>query len=35
MPLPTLTPYRFVLNTGDEVSYALGQCPHCLTVFWD
>jgi hypothetical protein len=33
--LPVLTQYRFVLGTGDEVAYALGQCPHCLTVFWE
>ena len=34
-PLPVLTPYRFVLAAGEEVCYALGQCPHCLTIFWE
>jgi hypothetical protein len=34
-PLPVLVQYRFVLARGEEVSYALGQCPHCLTVFWE
>jgi hypothetical protein len=34
-PLPRLEPYTFTLITGKEISYLLGQCGHCHTVYWD
>jgi hypothetical protein len=34
-PLPTLERYTFTLITGHEVSYLLGQCSRCRTVYWE
>ncbi len=33
--LPQLGLVVFTFNTGDKVSYLLGQCRRCRTVFWD
>jgi hypothetical protein len=33
--LPRLEAYTFTLITGKEISYLLGQCPRCHTVYWD
>jgi hypothetical protein len=33
--LPKLVRYLFTLNTGEEMSYLLGQCRRCRSVFWD
>jgi len=33
--LPDLEKTTFVLSTQREVSYLLGQCPRCHTVFWE
>jgi len=33
--LPLLEKCTFTFNTGQEVSYLIGQCPRCRTVFWD
>jgi hypothetical protein len=33
--VPLLNTYRFALSTGEEVDYALAQCCHCRTVFWE
>lgn len=33
--LPRLETYTFTLITGKELSYLLGQCSRCHTVFWD
>jgi hypothetical protein len=33
--LPSLMMYTFTLNTGEELSYYLGQCGKCHTVFWE
>jgi hypothetical protein len=32
--LPKLSKYRFTYSAGDEVTYSVGQCPKCRTVFW-
>jgi hypothetical protein len=34
-PLPPLTRYTFVMNTGHRASYRIGQCRRCLTISWD
>jgi hypothetical protein len=34
-PLPELRRVTFSFDTGVSLSYALGQCPCCRTVFWD
>jgi hypothetical protein len=34
-PLPGLEAYTFTLVTGKEVSYLLGQCGRCRTIYWD
>ena len=33
--LPTLEKCTFTFITGRELSYAIGQCQRCLTVFWE
>ena len=33
--LPGLEGYTFTLNNGDQLSYYLGQCDRCHTVFWE
>jgi hypothetical protein len=33
--LPALDGYTFTFTTGEEVSYRLGQCKRCRTVFWE
>jgi len=33
--LPRLMMYTFTLNTGEELSFFLGQCLRCHTVFWE
>jgi hypothetical protein len=33
--LPSLSLYTFTFSTGKEVSYFLGQCQRCQTVFWE
>ena len=33
--LPRLTMYTFTMSTGKELSYCLGQCRKCHTVFWE
>jgi hypothetical protein len=33
--LPQLEAYTFTLITGKDVSYFLGQCKRCHTIFWD
>jgi hypothetical protein len=33
--LPNLEKCTFTFITGREVSYFLGQCKRCWTVFWD
>jgi hypothetical protein len=34
-PLPLVGKSTFTFNTGREVAYRLGQCPRCVTIFWD
>jgi hypothetical protein len=33
--LPTLDRVTFTFTTGHEVTYLLGQCPRCRSIFWD
>ncbi|HXG08423.1 MAG TPA: hypothetical protein VNK04_01410 [Gemmataceae bacterium] len=33
--LPRLERYTFMLITGKELSYLLGQCSRCRTIFWE
>ena len=33
--LPRLMMYTFTLNTGEELSFFLGQCSRCHSVFWE
>ena len=33
--LPKLAKYRFTYSSGDEVTYSVGQCRKCRTVFWE
>ena len=33
--LPPLGRYEFTLRWGTEVEYHLGQCPRCVTMFWE
>ena len=33
--LPRLDTYVFTLGSGAEVSYVLGQCDRCRTVYWE
>jgi hypothetical protein len=33
--LPKLAKYRFTYSSGDEVTYSVGQCLKCRTVFWE
>jgi len=32
---PTLDRVTFTFTTGHEVTYLIGQCRRCRTVFWD
>jgi hypothetical protein len=34
-PLPQLEAYTFTLVTGKEISYLLGQCSRCHTIYWN
>src|SRR5437868_12536342 len=34
-PLPETEMYTFTLLSGTQVSYFIGQCRHCRTIFWD
>ncbi len=34
-PLPELFRATFTFESGGTLSYTLGQCPRCRTVFWD
>jgi hypothetical protein len=33
--LPAMQRYLFLLLNGKELSYFLGQCERCQTIFWD
>jgi hypothetical protein len=33
--LPVLTLHIFTLSSGKELSYYLGQCGRCRTIFWE
>ena len=33
--LPRLMAYTFTMSTGKELSYCLGQCIKCHTIFWE
>jgi hypothetical protein len=33
--LPHLDMYAFTLSSGKEVTYLLGQCGRCRTMFWE
>jgi hypothetical protein len=33
--LPSLEKCTFTFLTGRELSYYIGQCPRCRTVYWD
>ncbi|OAI41731.1 hypothetical protein AYO40_02470 [Planctomycetaceae bacterium SCGC AG-212-D15] len=33
--LPKLAKYRFTYSSGDEVTYSVGQCRKCRTVYWE
>lgn len=33
--LPLMQGFTFTFTTGEEISYSLGQCSRCHTVFWD
>jgi hypothetical protein len=33
--LPRLQGYQFLLSSGIEVLYYLGQCSRCRTIFWE
>jgi hypothetical protein len=33
--LPKLAKYRFTYSSGDEVTYSVGQCGKCRTVYWE
>lgn len=32
--LGPLQAFRFTYSSGDEVTYALAQCPYCKTMYW-
>jgi len=34
-PLPNLDKFTFTLISGKELSYHMGQCRRCLTVYWE
>lgn len=34
-PLPEMFRANFILLSGQEKSYLLGQCNRCLTVYWE
>lgn len=34
-PLPRLEKCVFLLRSGAELTYLLGQCPRCRSMFWD
>jgi hypothetical protein len=33
--LPVLERYIFTFSSGDQVSYLIGQCGRCRTIFWE
>jgi hypothetical protein len=33
--LPELEEYTFIFRTGKELSYLMGQCGRCRTIFWE
>jgi hypothetical protein len=33
--LPAMACFIFTLDTGQEISYSLGQCSRCHTVYWE
>jgi hypothetical protein len=33
--LPALESYAFTFQTGEQVEYEMGQCPHCRTIYWE
>ncbi len=33
--LPVLERYVFTFSSGDQVSYLIGQCGRCHTLFWE
>lgn len=33
--LPELELYAFTFRTGEELEYAVGQCPCCRSIYWD
>jgi hypothetical protein len=33
-PLPHLESYAFTFQTGEHTEYAMGQCLHCHTIYW-
>ncbi|HEY7425479.1 MAG TPA: hypothetical protein VH682_14705 [Gemmataceae bacterium] len=33
--LPELESYAFTFQTGEQVEYQMGQCPHCRTIYWE
>jgi hypothetical protein len=33
--MPHLEAYTFTLVTGKEISYLLGQCSRCHTIYWN
>jgi hypothetical protein len=33
--LPMLERYTFLIVTGDKLSYLLGQCEHCSSIYWE
>ena len=32
--VPKLAKFRFTYSSGDEVTYSVGQCSRCGTVWW-
>lgn len=35
VPLPLLQEHVFLSATGFPVLFLIGQCPRCLTIYWD
>jgi hypothetical protein len=35
MPLPMMENYLFTFSRGDVLSFDLGQCQKCHTIFWE
>jgi hypothetical protein len=32
---PILECFCFTFQTGEQVEYEMGQCPHCRTIYWE